>query len=351
MNEGGERRRPFLAATGAARSTIVDVARQAGVSVSTVSHVVNETRRVAPETRRLVEAAIASVGYQTNTLARSLKTATTKTVGLAISATANPYFNDIICAIVSECARLGLMVFLADTQDEPETELSVVTALHQRRVDGIILAPSPDPERRAQNYIEAAGIPCVLVDRAPNERFDQVGLNNRGAMRLLVAHLASFGHRRIGFIAGHPGFATTLERINGYMLALASCGLEIDETLLVAGNATTAAATASARALLALPNPPTALIAGNNMTTIGAMRAIRALDLKVPKDISLVGIDDFEWADCFEPRLTLVAQPCEEIGRQAAALLSERIAASDGPRRTIRLDGTLIKRDSCGAPP
>ena len=351
MTEGSGRPRPFLAASGVAKSTIVDVARQAGVSVSTVSHVVNETRRVAPETKRLVEAAIASVGYQTNTLARSLKTATTKTVGLAISATANPYFNDIICAIVSECARLGLMVFLADTQDEPETELNVVTALHQRRVDGIILAPSPDPKRRAQTYIESVGIPCVLVDRAPNERFDQVGLNNRGAMRLLVAHLASFGHRRIGFIAGHPGFTTTLERINGYMLALASRGLEIDDTLLVAGNATTAAATASAQALLTLARPPTALIAGNNMATIGAMRAIRALNLKVPRDISLVGIDDFEWADCFEPRLTLVAQPCEEIGRQAAALLSERIAVSDGPRRTIRLDGTLIERDSCGAPP
>jgi LacI family transcriptional regulator len=351
MTERGARPRRFFAPTGVAKSTIVDVARQAGVSVSTVSHVVNETRRVSPETRRLVEAAIASVDYQPNTLARSLKTATTKSVGLAISAISNPYFSDIICAIVSECTRLGLMVFLADTQDVPETELSVVKALHQRRVDGIILAPSPDPLERAQHYIESARIPCVLVDRMPNELFDQVGLNNRGAIGLLVAHLASFGHRRIGFIAGNPGFTTTLERINGYMLALAAHGLDIDEALLVAGNATTAAATGSTRALLALPRPPTALIAGNNMATIGAMRAIRAVNLKVPRDISIVGVDDFEWADCFEPRLTVVAQPCEEIGRQAAALLSERIAASDGPRRTIRLDGKLIQRDSCGAPP
>ena len=131
--------------TSAATSTIVDVARRAGVSVSTVSHVVNHTRRVLPETRRLVEAAIASVGYQTNTLARSLKTATTKSVGIAISAISNPYFSDIICAIETECARLGLMVFLSDTQDDPEREFNVVNALHQRRVDGVILAPSPDP--------------------------------------------------------------------------------------------------------------------------------------------------------------------------------------------------------------
>jgi LacI family transcriptional regulator len=331
-------------------STIVDVARKAGVSVSTVSHVVNHTRRVLPETRKLVEAAIASVGYQTNTLARSLKTATTKSVGIAISAISNPYFSDIICAIETECARLGLMVFLSDTHDDPERELNVVKALHQRRVDGIILAPSPDPLERTLRYIEAAGIPCVLVDRMPNERFDQVGVKNCEAMALLIAHLASYGHRRIGFIAGHPGFATTLERIAGYRSALAAHGLEFDAALLVTGNATTAAASASTHALMALPHPPTALAAGNNMATIGAMRALRALRLEVPADISIVGIDDFEWADCFEPRLTVVAQPCEEIGRRAVALLTERIASAGGARRTIRLDGALIKRNSCGPP-
>ncbi|WP_246731793.1 LacI family DNA-binding transcriptional regulator [Methylocapsa sp. S129] len=342
--------RHALSPSSAMTSTIVDVARRAGVSVSTVSHVVNHTRRVLPETRKLVEAAIASVGYQTNTLARSLKMASTKSVGIAISAISNPYFSDIICAIETECARLGLMVFLSDTQDDPERELNVVRALHQRRVDGIILAPSPDPQQRSLSYLEAAGIPCVLVDRMPNERFDQVGVKNREAMALLVAHLASFGHRRIGFIAGHPGFATTLERIDGYKLALAAHGLDFDPALLVTGNANTASATASTHALMSLPHPPTALVAGNNMATIGAMRALRARDLKVPADISIVGLDDFEWADCFEPRLTVVAQPCEEIGRRAAALLIERIASADGARRTIRLDGTLIERNSCGRP-
>jgi LacI family transcriptional regulator len=343
------RPRHARASSGATTSTIVDVARKAGVSVSTVSHVVNHTRRVLPETRKLVEAAIASVGYQTNTLARSLKTATSRSVGIAISAISNPYFSDIICAIETECARLGLMVFLSDTQDDPERELTVVKALHQRRVDGIILATSPDAHRSLR-YIESVGMPCVLVDRMPDESFDQVGVKNREAMALLIGHLASLGHRRIGFIAGHPGFATTLERIEGYKSALATHGLTFDPALLATGSATTAAAAASTHVLMALPHPPTALAAGNNLTTIGAMRALRALNLKVPEDISIAGIDDFEWADCFEPRLTVVAQPCEEIGRQAAALLIERIAHADGARRTIRLDGTLIKRNSCGPP-
>jgi len=335
---------------GAASSTIIDVARKAGVSVSTVSHVINRTRRVMPETRRLVEAAIESVDYRPNTLARSLKTASTASVGIAISAISNPYFSDIICAIETECARLGLMVFLSDTQDDPERELAVVQSLHQRRVDGIILAPSPDPQQRAQRYLENVGIPCVLVDRLPNERFDQVGVRNREAMELLIGHVASFGHRRIGFIAGHPGFVTTLERIDGYKSALARHGLAFDPSLLITGSASTASATASTHAVMTGPRPPTALATGNNMATIGAMRAVRALGLRVPEDLSVVGFDDFEWADCFEPRLTLVAQPCDEIGRRAAALLVERIAAPDGQRRTIRLDAALNVRDSCGRP-
>jgi LacI family transcriptional regulator len=330
--------------------TIVDVAEKAGVSVSTVSHVINRTRRVMPETTRLVEAAIESVGYRPNSLARSLKTASTQSVGIAISAISNPYFSDIICAIETECARLGLMIFLSDTQDDPERELAVVQSLHQRRVDGIILAPSPDPRQRAINYLESVGLPCVLVDRLPNPKFDQVGVENRGAMELLIGHVASFGHERIGFIAGHPEFETTLERIDGYKSALARRGLEFDPSLLVTGSASTASAMASTHALLNLARPPTALATGNNMATIGAMRAIRTLGLSVPKDLSIVGFDDFEWADCFEPRLTLLAQPCEEIGRQAAALLVERISSSHGERRTIRLDASLRLRDSCGPP-
>jgi LacI family transcriptional regulator len=153
-------------------ATIADVAREAGVSVSAVSHVVNGTRRVSPATASAVKAVIDAVGYRPNVVARSLKTASTQSVGIAISAIANPYFSDIICAIETECARLGMMVFLSDTQDDPARELAVVTALHQRRVDGVILAPSADPERRALVYLHATRLPCVLVDRTPDPSFD-----------------------------------------------------------------------------------------------------------------------------------------------------------------------------------
>jgi LacI family transcriptional regulator len=243
-----------------------------------------------------------------------------------------------------------MMVFLSDTEDDPSREFEVIMALHQRRVDGIILAPSPDPERRALAYLRDVGLPCVLVDRMPDPAFDQVGVNNREAMRNLVERVAALGHRRIGYVGGNPGFETTLERIAGYRDGLAGTGDVIDEDLLVTGSATTMSAMQAAERLLDLDHPPTALVGGNNLATIGIMKAIRKRGLRVPKDVSIVGFDDFEWADCFEPRLTLVAQPCAEIGRRAAFLLMERIAAPQGSRRTIHLDAAIVERESCGRP-
>lgn len=326
--------------------TMAEVARRAGVSVSTVSHVVNRTRFVSPEKAQLINDAIAAMGYQPNELARSLKVASTNSVGLAISAISNPYFTDIICAVEAECARLGLMVFLSDTQEDPDRELQVVRAFHQRRVDGVILAPSGSPQR-AIDYLAEKKLPCVLIDRFADDRFDQIGVENETSMRSLIDHVASFGHRRIGYIAGQPGLATTRERIEAFRASLAANGLECPPRYVSAENVDTASATASTHALLSQPAPPTALVTGNNMTTIGAVRAIREKGLSIPRDLSLVGFDDFEWADCFEPRLTLVEQPCAEIGRQAATLLSERIASSQCPPRAVRLQATLRARASC----
>jgi LacI family transcriptional regulator len=329
-------------------ATIVDVARRAGVSVSTVSHVVNRTRHVNPDTQSLVEEAIAFVGFQPNALARSLKRASTESVGIAISAISNPYFSDVICAIGAECTRLGMMVFLSDTQDDPTQELKVVQALHQRRVDGIILAPSGDPDSPAVAYLNAHRIPFVLVDRMLSNRYDQVGVQNKSSMQLLVAHLLSHGHTRIGYVAGQSGFSTTRERIEGYRAALKTAGIALDETLVKRPNGRTDAEAAGD--LLDMANSPTAIAAGNNMALIGVMRALRDRGLRVPDDIALVGFDDFEWADYFEPRLTVIAQPCQAIGREAASLLVERIGNLDGKRRTIRLKTELILRTSCGCP-
>jgi len=333
--------------------TITDVARQAGVSSSTVSHVINGTRKVNDETAKRVNEAIAAVGYTPNAIARALAVSSTNSVGVAISALSNPYFNDIICAIERECSRLGLMVFLADTHDDPEYELDVVKALHQRRVDGIILAPAAGENNQALTYLERNQLPCVLVDRLTSKMFDRVGIQNRYAMGLIVAHLVEHGHKRIGCVSGHPGFATTIERVEGFRSAMVEHGLTADKDLITSGSANVEQAFHATAALLTRSPRPTALAVGNNLSMIGAMRAIRAAGLRVPGDIALIGFDDFEWADCFEPRLTVIAQPVQEIGRKAADLLARRIAAGEEERKgmkpqTIRLKPTLIVRNSCG---
>ncbi|MDR3438136.1 LacI family DNA-binding transcriptional regulator [Telmatospirillum sp.] len=329
-------------------ATIIDVARRAGVSVSTVSHVVNATRTVSPETTRLVAEAIAATGYTPNSIARSLARSATNSVGIALSAISNPYFSDIICAIGRECDRLGLMVFLCDTHDDPEHELQVVRGLHQRRVDGVLLAPAATSEQRALDYLRDNRVPCVLVDRAGSPEFDQVCVQNARAMAMVVEHLAGHGHRRIGFVGGQPGFATSLERAEGFRDAVLARGLDDDMALLQVGNGDLDAVTAAAFRLLALPKPPTAIATGNNLATVGTMRALRQAGLRVPDDMALIGFDDFEWADYFEPRLTTIAQPCQEIGRHAASLLMDRIKDYDGKRRTLRLAASLVIRNSCG---
>jgi LacI family transcriptional regulator len=249
-------------------------------------------------------------------------------------------------AVEAECARLGLMVFLADTQDDAQKELAVIRALHQRRVEGIIFAPSAEPAQ-ALDYLLNGGPPCVLVDRMADRRFDQVGVDNVNAMDVLVEHILFKGHRDIAFVAGQRGFATTIERIAGFQAALEARGIEIPVESIVMASATTAEASQAAHHLLTQPQPPSVIVTGNNLATIGVMRAIRELGLTVPDDVSVVGFDDFEWADLFEPRLTLVEQPCAELGRQAAALLIERIAAPNGPRRSVRLPAILNVRASC----
>ena len=329
-------------------ATIVDVARHAGVATSTVSHVLNGTRFVSLETTRAVRDAVAAVGYTPNTLARALARSTTNTVGLAVSSSTNRYFNDVINAIEAECSKLGMVVLLANTHDDPERETQIVAELHQRRVDGIILAPSCAAGSRALDYMRDKNVPSVLVDRIPDAGFARVGVENREALIEMVGHLAAFGHRRIGFLGGQATFTTALERADGFRAGLVSHGLPSEPSLVSVGHTNLEGARASASRMLSGDPPVTAMIGGNNLTTIGIVLAVRDRGLRVPDDVALVGFDDFEWAEAFEPRLTAMVQPCQEIGRAAAALLKLRIDQPGRPTTALRLKPTLVVRGSSG---
>ena len=329
-------------------STLAEVADAAGVSPSTVSHVINGTRHVSESTERAVREAIDVLGYRPNAVARSLARASTKAVGVVMALGANRYFADIVCAVEQACRELGQMVFLVDSGDDPAAELDAVRELHQRRVDGFVLAPAVDPQRRTLRYLVEHRLPCVFVDRTVEEDVDQVAVTNEASMQVLVEHVIGRGHTRIGMVSGQPGFPTTRERVDGYRAALAAHGLEPDERLIASDTVSVEAAAHAAGGLLRLASRPSAIVAGNNLSMIGTMRAVRAAGLRIPDELALAGFDDFEWAESFEPQLTVMAQPCAAIGREAAALLARRIARPDAPTRVRLLEPSLIVRRSCG---
>ncbi|MHB9862621.1 LacI family DNA-binding transcriptional regulator [Streptomyces sp. YIM S03343] len=349
--------------------TMADVARTAGVSVATVSHVLNGTRPVLPHTRQAVLDAVDALGYTPNTLARSLVTSRTRSIGLAVSAISNPYFTEILQGVEASALEHGYSLLIADPHDDPEHERKVVQLLHERRVDGVIVAPSARPDALVA-YLSRHGVPAVFLDRvlataadnnvlptaAGGEQrsdgppFDQVCAENTESTARLVAHLADLGHRRIGLVAGLPGLSTTGERIDGYRYGLALAGLAHDERLVVHGDSESAGAERATAALLDLAAPPTALVTANNAMTIGTLRTLRERGLSVPGDIALCCFDDFAWADLFTPRLTAIAQPSKELGAQAVKVLLDRLAVPDRPARTVRLPCAFVHRSSCGCP-
>ncbi|MFF2650726.1 substrate-binding domain-containing protein [Streptomyces sp. NPDC058045] len=197
-------------------------------------------------------------------------------------------------------------------------------------------------------FLAERGIPTVVIDRFVSKKFDQVGVENAESTATLVEHLVGVGHRRIAMISGLRGLSTTSERVSGFRTGLERHGLVADPQLMITGHGDERHAEEAVHLFLALPEPPTALITGNNLMTIGAMRALTDLGLEVPRDIALAAFDDFPWADLFRPRLTAVAQPLAEIGQTAVQLLISRMADPDRPPRTFRLPSRFMHRESCG---
>jgi LacI family transcriptional regulator len=327
---------------------MADVAHRAGVSMSTVSHVLNKTRTVAPETIQAVNDAIDELGFIPNILARALVRARTSTIGVALSAITNIYFGEVVRGMQAECTRSGYFLFLTDTADQPEHQLEVIRALHERRVDGMVLAHIPDPDNRAVRYLEKHKVPVIFVDRAIDGQFDQVLVENRKAMQSLVTHLTGHGHKRIGLVSGLKGLATSIERIQGYQAGLKAAGLPFDERFLECGESEIDPAYEAVLRLMQLPRPPTAIISANNQMTLGMVRALKAINRRIPKDIAIAAFDDFEWADSFDPTLTALAQPCQEMGIQAIKLLLRRIKTPQRRPVKIVLEPELRIRHSCG---
>lgn len=324
-----------------------DVAQLAGVSVSTVSHVVNETRPVRPETRRRVEAAMNATGFRRNALASALVTSRTCTIGVSVSALTNPYFAHLLASMEERARTRGYAVVLRDSHDDADVEGSNIDALLAWQVDGLVVAPAPGTSPALVRAVHER-VPVVLIDRHAPLDCDQVAPDNEEPARLLAAHLAERGHLRIAVLAGLPGLQSTTERVAGARAAATGAACELVE---LAGASNGDIAYEAVRAAFGGPDRPGALLSLNNAMTIGAMRALFDLRLRIPDDVAFACYDDFEWGDFLTPRLTAVAQDVAAMGGRAVDLLLDRLEGHTGPPRIERIPTTYHHRESCGCTP
>ena len=332
-------------------ATIRDVATRAGVSVATVSHVMNGSRSVAAETKARVLAAIAELHYRRDGIARSLRRSRTGTIGALISDITNPFFADLVKGIDDAVHDLPerVNVILCNTEEDPAKESLYVDVLMEKRVDGLIVAPAGDNEASFNALVELA-FPLVFVDRSlAAVDADTVLVDNFGAATEVVRHLIARGHRRIAALKATLDANSIAERVRGYERAVADAGLATGPELIVESALSIEAAQQGGRRILDLDPLPDAVFCTNNFMTLGMMRAVNERRLRCPEDVAIAGFDDFQWADSFRPRITAVAQPGFEMGREAARLLVARIQKTlTGPAVHRILDTTLIIRESSG---
>lgn len=346
-----KKRRRSAGGREAGTATIQDVANRAGVSGATVSHVINNSRTVLPETRERVLAAVAELAYRPHSIARSLRSSKTGTIGVIISDITNPFFADLVRGIehALEVRDPQMNYILSNTDEDSKKEARYLDVLLERRVDGLIVAPVGGNERHLAEIINR-GIPTVFVDRKLRQvEADTVLVDNFDGARRIVDHVIHLGRRRIGILVPMLHVNTIEERVAGYRESLAENGLAFDQSLVFESPSTIEAAYAAGCRMLASKARPDAVFCINNFMTLGMFRAVHSAGLRCPEDIAIAGFDDFPWADSFHPQLTTVAMPSFSMGEEAVRILLERLTKQrTGPAIKVVLGTELLFRESCG---
>lgn len=332
-----------------ARATIVDVARLANVSTSTVSHVINGTRYVSDEKRNQVLAAVEMTGYRQDSVARALRRARTDSIGLIVSSVSQTVFGEMIRGVEQEAVQAGYTLLLANSAEDGARESASLHALVARKVDGLIVAPAARSPWREIDALGQTGIPVVIMDRASKARTDMVGVENTDPMRQLTTHVIAHGHTKIALATGDMKVSTITERARGFTQAMAAAGLDVPEEYVLTGSGLSEDVRRQVSALLESPSAPTAIIATSTESAIGTLEAIDAKGLLIPGDIAFATFDGFAHPDLFRPRITTITQPAFEIGASAMRLLLDRLSTTPPTRsRILRLSPEILYRESCG---
>ncbi|MCV9884955.1 LacI family DNA-binding transcriptional regulator [Metabacillus halosaccharovorans] len=325
---------------------IVDVAKKANVSTATVSRVISKPDTVREETINKVLRAIKELNYHPNVLARQLRTSETKTVIVVIPDISNPFFSKVLRGIENLASANGYQVLLGDALNDSEQESRYLDMLRQKKADGMILLTAkmkPElveemanefPVVLACEYIEGSSIPTISID-------------NVSSARKATEYLIQLGHRRIGTISGPLDSVLGQDRLKGFYQAMARYSLSVDPVLVQEGHFNYESGFNLMKKFLALNKMPTGVFAANDEMALGAIRAIRTMNLRVPEDISVIGFDDIHFSSIFEPALTTISQPAFEIGSKAMELLIMLMDKKKIEKNQYILDDSLVIRESC----
>ena len=327
--------------------TIRDIADAAGVSIATVSRVLNGRPDVSAKTREAVLRVVREQGFSMNRSARALSGGRTGLIGVTLPMVHVEYFSSILWGASEALYEHDMNVVLCPTMHEREREVTLLDRLLQGTTDGALLLLTRE-SNDALTALERQGYPFVVLDpRQPvDERTPVVSAAHLAGAKAATEHLLSLGHRRIGAITGPHGWVASVHRLDGYQTALAGAGVLTDPDLIAKGNFTSESGYAAASQLLSLAERPTAIFAFNDEMAVGAMRAAKERGLALPEDLSIVGFDDVEKAEIVTPALTTVRQPLAEMGRMAVSLLTRLLERQPIEAMRVELATKLIVRDS-----
>lgn len=335
----------------AQRPTMKDVARLAGVSIQTVSVVVNDKAVVSPETRERILAAIDELGYRPLAVGRSLRTGSTRTIGLMVADITNPFFARMADAVEDHAHRSGYNLILYNTHSDAERERTYLQIAAERWVDGMLFVTTTDT-LHGLGALRSAGIPVVAVDRVPRD-YDGpwVILDNRKSGTLVAEHLLGLGHRELAHVCGPLDLRLSVERLESFESAVRERGLVPIPHAIGDASWSCESGYLAMRSLLVDARRPTAVFASNDRLAIGAMRAVVEAGLRVPDDVSIVGVDDIELAPYLTPPLTTVRQSLTDVATLGTKILLDLIRGVEPTETQVVFEPELVIRHSTAKPP
>ncbi|PCE67116.1 HTH-type transcriptional repressor PurR [Salinivibrio sp. YCSC6] len=328
-------------------ATIKDVARLAGVSTTTVSHVINKTRFVAEKTTEKVWQAVEELNYAPSAVARSLKCNTTRTLGMLVTKSTNPFFAELVHGVEDYCYKQGYTLILCNTEGNLEKQRDYLRMLSEKRVDGLIVVCSDLNEDLMLLLEKKRDLPMVVMDWGSHHiDTDRIEDNAELGGYLATKHFIDNGHTKIGCISGQMDKNTCKHRLNGYFRALKEANITVNENWLIEADFEADQAQIAAKQLATMSDRPTAVFCFNDIMALAAISTFNEYGLKVPEDISVIGYDNIDLTEYFSPPLTTIHQPKRRLGKTAVKLLLARIANNETQQQVFEMQPALVSRQS-----